>query len=259
MVVNGRPVKRAKRRVTADLYDFFSFPSSSSSSDADDDLDGPFRSNVQVFLSRHARLLPPPSILPPPSPAGHLLTWRIGFGLGEWAVGGGDDSLSLARSPTADTVELDVVEEDVLRSKSVYCDQCRVVGWSGHPVCRKRYHFIIRNSANLLSDSHYKCPFCGSLVQRVDSSCPSCNYDITAEVLENWPHHQLEDPTHLLHGVVHANGYGHLLRVNGRDGGSARLTGSEIMDFWDRLCKMLHVRYGIHSFIFSSVIWKFLL
>lgn len=30
---------------------------------------------------------------------------------------------------------------------------------------------------------------------------------------------------HLLHGVVHANGFGHLARVNGREGGSQQLSG----------------------------------
>lgn len=53
---------------------------------------------------------------------------------------------------------------------------------------------------------------------------------------------QLHDPSHLLHAVVHSNGYGHLLRVNGHQGGSRHLTGREIMSFWDRLCKFLHVR-----------------
>ncbi|XP_020589393.1 LOW QUALITY PROTEIN: PHD finger protein At1g33420 [Phalaenopsis equestris] len=235
MVVNGRPVKRAKRRITADLYDFFDA--------AAGDLGGPFRTNVQVFLSRHARLLPPPSILAPsPSQAGQLLTWRVGFGLGDAAACDDVEALSPAGSAAKATVELDVVEEDVFRSKSVYCDHCRVVGWSYHPVCRKRYHFIIRNNANPLSSSHQKCLCCGALLQRMDSRCHSCNYDVTAESMEDWAHHQLEDPTHLLHGLVHANGYGHLLRVNGRDGGSRYLTGSDIMGFWDRLCRMLRIR-----------------
>ena len=30
---------------------------------------------------------------------------------------------------------------------------------------------------------------------------------------------------HLLHGVLHANGFGHLLRINGLEGGSVGLTG----------------------------------
>ncbi|KAK1693523.1 hypothetical protein QYE76_010220 [Lolium multiflorum] len=54
-------------------------------------------------------------------------------------------------------VELNVVEEDVLRSRSVYCDQCRVVGWSGHPVCGKRYHFIIENDSIQMAGRRRTC------------------------------------------------------------------------------------------------------
>lgn len=63
--------------------------------------------------------------------------------------------------------------------------------------------------------------------------------------MEEWIYQQLEDSAnthHLLHAVVHANGFGHLLRVNGKEGGSRVLSGCDIMDFWDRLCKMLGVR-----------------
>lgn len=67
---------------------------------------------------------------------------------------------------------------------------------------------------------------------------------MTTEDVEDWMYHQLEDTTHLLHGVVHANGYGHLLRVNGREGGSKLLSGHHIMSFWDRLCTTLGVRLG---------------
>uniref|UniRef100_A0A6N2M4I3 Zinc finger PHD-type domain-containing protein n=1 Tax=Salix viminalis TaxID=40686 RepID=A0A6N2M4I3_SALVM len=179
MVVNGRPIKRMKRRVTADLYNFLSFPSSpssSSSSYSPPPTRGPFRSNIS--------------------------------GVQRCGCGGG-------------VVCLDVVEEDVARSRSVYCDQCRVVGWSGHPVCSKRYHFIIKADGN---------------------SIATCNHVTTADDVEEWVYHQLEDTTHLLHGVIHANGYGHLLRVNGKEGGSRLLSGVHIMDFWDRLCKTLGVR-----------------
>lgn len=34
-----------------------------------------------------------------------------------------------------------------------------------------------------------------------------------------------ESSAHLLHGIVHMNGFGHLLRINGLEGGSVRLTG----------------------------------
>lgn len=75
--------------------------------------------------------------------------------------------------------------------------------------------------------------------------CKSCNHVTTSDDVEDWVYHQLENTTHLLHGVVHANGYGHLLRVNGREGGSRFLSGCHIMDFWDRLCKTLGVRLGL--------------
>lgn len=54
---------------------------------------------------------------------------------------------------------------------------------------------------------------------------------------------QMEENTHLLHGVVHTNGYGHLLTLNGREGGSKLLSGSHIMGFWDRLCAAISVRF----------------
>ena len=74
------------------------------------------------------------------------------------------------------------------------------------------------------------------------SRCLLCNFDMEGEELEECGYLHLDDSSHLLHAVVHANGYGHLLRVNGREGGSRHLTGRDIMSFWDRLCKVLHVR-----------------
>lgn len=75
---------------------------------------------------------------------------------------------------------------------------------------------------------------------------------MTTEDVEDWMYQQLENTTHILHGVVHANGYGHLLRVNGREGGSRLLSGRHIMNFWDRLCKMLGVRWGFLHISSSS-------
>lgn len=70
---------------------------------------------------------------------------------------------------------------------------------------------------------------------------------ITADDLEEWVYNQFEDHTHLLHAVVHSNGYAHLLTVNGREGGSMFLSGRHIMDFWDRLSTSLAIRYAFHS------------
>lgn len=87
-------------------------------------------------------------------------------------------------------------------------------------MCRKRYHFIIR---------------------REESGIPMDDEDLD---MEDWVHLQLEDHTHLLHAVVHSNGYAHLLTLNGREGGSTLLCGRQIMDFWDRLCASLAVRFN---------------
>ncbi|KAE9444750.1 hypothetical protein RHGRI_022235 [Rhododendron griersonianum] len=118
MVVNGRPLKRIKRRrVTADLNDFLTFPSAAV---VDDVGSIPFRTSVRAFLSKHAALPPPSSLFP------HLLTWQILFRVGDLTAEGPDASPAV--------VCLDVVEEDVARSRSVYCDQCRVVGEFLHRV-----------------------------------------------------------------------------------------------------------------------------
>jgi hypothetical protein len=113
MVVNSRPLKRARTRVEA--RDFAGFPPAGDGGAA-----GTFREAVRGFLARYARLLPLPSIFSPAAAAAppHLLTWRVSLRVGEEGdeEGGGG------------AVELNVVEEDVLRSRSVYCDQCRVVG-----------------------------------------------------------------------------------------------------------------------------------
>ncbi|KAI8536548.1 hypothetical protein RHMOL_Rhmol10G0265900 [Rhododendron molle] len=48
--------------------------------------------------------------------------------------------------------------------------------------------------------------------------------------------------THLLHGLIHCNGFGHLICINGIEGGSKNLCGREVMDLWDRICSNLHAR-----------------
>jgi hypothetical protein len=112
MVVNGRPLKRARALVGA--RDFAGFPEA-----GDGGAVGMFREAVRGFLAKHARLLPLPSIFSPAAAAAppHLLIWRVSLAIGEE----GEDG-------AGGRVELNVVEEDVLRSRSVYCDQCRVVG-----------------------------------------------------------------------------------------------------------------------------------
>lgn len=48
--------------------------------------------------------------------------------------------------------------------------------------------------------------------------------------------------THLLHGVLHSNGFGHLLRICGREAGSGSLAGKELMALWEHLCLSLRAK-----------------
>ncbi|CAA6663934.1 unnamed protein product [Spirodela intermedia] len=231
MVVNGRPLKRAKKRVTADLYDLLTFPAG-----AGIGFDGPFRTNVRSFLSRHARLPPPSSVLSPAA-APHLLTWRVSFRIGgpKTAEESGR-RIPIAKPPTIPPRRSSSIST-WSKKTSRDPDRCTATSWSGHPVCGKRYHFIIRNELTSSTHPDQTCMRCGSMLQ-----CSTCNHEMTADDLEDWAYLQLGDTTHLLHGVIHTNGYGHLLRVNGREGGSRVLTGCDVMGFWDRLCGMLRVR-----------------
>jgi hypothetical protein len=52
----------------------------------------------------------------------------------------------------------------------------------------------------------------------------------------------LDNQSYLLHGVIHCNGYGHLVCLNGIEGGSKFLSGREIMELWDRICTNLRAR-----------------
>ena len=81
--------------------------------------------------------------------------------------------------------------------------------WSNHVVSKKKYHMIIPK------DDCWTKPLNDSI---------------------------LEDTTHLLHGMIHCDGIGHLLCINGLKGGSKHFCGREIMDLWDRICTNLRTR-----------------
>ncbi|KAI3931123.1 hypothetical protein MKX01_029313 [Papaver californicum] len=107
-------------------------------------------------------------------------------------------------------VPLYTVEESVKHSLQPFCDQCRCIGWSHHFVSKRRYHLIIP-----VENEWHKFP----------------NKSL-------FDHNQ----THLLHGLIHCNGFGHLLSINGFEGGSKLFCGREIMDLWDRICTALRAR-----------------
>ncbi|XP_027177678.1 PHD finger protein MALE MEIOCYTE DEATH 1 [Coffea eugenioides] len=103
-------------------------------------------------------------------------------------------------------VPLYAIEEHVKHSLSPFCDHCRCAGWSHHFVSRRKYHLII--------------PVDGKWNKPLGRDA----FDLE---------------THLLHGLIHCNGFGHLLCINGIEGGSKKLCGREIMDLWDRICSNL--------------------
>ncbi|KAK4842654.1 hypothetical protein QYF36_025493 [Acer negundo] len=107
-----------------------------------------------------------------------------------------------------------IVEQNVQQSSDPFCDFCRCVGWSHHFVSKRRYHLIIP--------------------ENIKWSRP-LNMD------------SIEFDTHLLHGVIHCNGYGHLLSINGTKDYSNYLCGEELMNLWDCLCSCLRTQAHVQQ------------
>lgn len=84
----------------------------------------------------------------------------------------------------------------------------------------RKFHFILPSERDT------------SLPIRVSDSAPQFTSPVGT----------LENKSHLLHGVIHCNGFGHLLRINGLEGGSRALTGRQVMTLWDSLCCQLQAR-----------------
>ncbi|PAN12699.1 hypothetical protein PAHAL_2G285000 [Panicum hallii] len=129
--------------------------------------------------------------------------------------------LELHRHPPT-VVRLFVVEEEVGASPQRQCHLCRHVGWGRNLICTKRFHFVL----------------------------PKRELPVEADGLNYGINHGPEKPSkgtatsrdHLLHGVVHINGFGHLVALHGFEGGSDFIAGHQIMDLWDRICAALNVR-----------------
>ncbi|CDY17644.1 BnaA06g34630D [Brassica napus] len=103
-------------------------------------------------------------------------------------------------------VEERISEGDL--SHNLLCDVCRCVGWGHHYVTKRKYHLIIPTV------DKWKEP-------------------LTRETIKA--------SNHLMHGVIHCNGFGHLLCIN-TDGAFRYFSGDQIMHLWDRLCSTLHTR-----------------
>ncbi|KAJ4812634.1 hypothetical protein LUZ62_025200 [Rhynchospora pubera] len=139
----------------------------------------------------------------------------LGFGTAELTGAHGEAKfwsfqLELNRHPPT-FVKLVIVEEDVKKSSCRQCHFCRFIGWGEHLICNKRFHFVL----------------------------PRKESAIHASRLFIEMHNQKQ---HLMHGVVHLNGFGHLLSINGFSGGSEFVSGHQLLDFWDRICLALCVR-----------------
>ncbi|CAH9138970.1 unnamed protein product [Cuscuta epithymum] len=101
--------------------------------------------------------------------------------------------------------------EEAVQSSAAHqvCNHCRYAGWGHHLVSKRNYHFIIP------ADDDWNQPLTEGF---------------------------LDLQTHLLHGMIHCNGFGHLLCINGIEGGSKYICGKDIMDLWDRICSNLQAR-----------------
>ncbi|CAA0811517.1 PHD finger protein MALE MEIOCYTE DEATH 1 [Striga hermonthica] len=102
-----------------------------------------------------------------------------------------------------------VIEETVEDSLDPFCKHCESSGWGHHFVCKRRYHFIIpaKQNWNLPLDEDFG-----------------------------------EVHNHKLYGLIHCNGYGHLLGINALKTNSKFSTADDCMVLWDRLCSVLKVR-----------------
>ncbi|XP_075482475.1 PHD finger protein MALE MEIOCYTE DEATH 1-like [Primulina tabacum] len=102
-----------------------------------------------------------------------------------------------------------IVEETVWNSENPYCNHCKLSGWGHHFVCKRKYHLIIP------SYEKWNNPLHGDFSQ-----------------FQN----------HSLYGLIHCNGYGHLICINGIKYGTNFIGVSEVMEFWNGLCTVLRAR-----------------
>jgi hypothetical protein len=107
-------------------------------------------------------------------------------------------------------------------------------GWGQHMICNKKYHFLLPSKET--GAAYLNC--------EANGAGPPNDKDSNL----------VESQGHLMHGVFHSNGFGHLLRVNGVEMGSD-LAGHHILDFWDRLCIGLRARW-ISAYFVSSHFFK---
>ncbi|KAF7130099.1 hypothetical protein RHSIM_Rhsim10G0198500 [Rhododendron simsii] len=104
-------------------------------------------------------------------------------------------------------IPLYILEESVENSETPFCAHCSISGWSHNFVSKRKYHMIIPHPENVEWNNH--------LDEGVFDPRPNL----------------------LLRGLIHCNGFGHLLGIIGMEGGF-----SDAMDIWDHVCTTLGVR-----------------
>ncbi|KZV47925.1 PHD finger protein-like [Dorcoceras hygrometricum] len=108
-----------------------------------------------------------------------------------------------------------IVEETVWNSENPHCSHCKLsgdlnwMGWGHHFVCKRKYHLIIP------SYEDWDKPLHGNFSQF---------------------------QSHSLYSLIHCNGYGHLISINGIQDGTNFISFREVMDFWNHLCTVLRAR-----------------
>jgi hypothetical protein len=119
-----------------------------------------------------------------------------------------------------------------------------IAGWQNHPVCNRKYHFIVPG-ASVLADplqlpAIVEAKFSGLAISEFRGST-----SVAGEGEEdpfNSPASILDSKNHYMHGTLHANGFGHLQRMNAASDGPIKLTGHQLMTIWDSLCTLLAAR-----------------
>ncbi|KAK7274834.1 hypothetical protein RIF29_15933 [Crotalaria pallida] len=142
---------------------------------------------------------------------------NLGMGMPMWSF-----QLEVHHQPPLHIL-LFVIEEPIETSLNRYCKHCQYVGWGNHFICNKKYHFLLPSKEALATCTH----------------CEGCCNDVTT--IYTGKSKLIELQGHMMHGVFHSNGFGHLLCVNGLETGSY-LAGKHIMEFWNRLCFGLKAR-----------------
>ncbi|KAH7656120.1 PHD Zn-finger proteins protein [Dioscorea alata] len=125
-------------------------------------------------------------------------------------------------------VRLFIVEEIIALSPYHHCPYCRTIGWGHHMICNKRFHIVLSSKGK------------GSAIPMIEELELEAIFRGTDSA--NKLSKSKEPQGHLMHGIMHANGFGHLIFVKGIEAGSEHLSGNQILFLWDRICNALHLR-----------------